>query len=436
MLQDIKIHLQNNFPFLTNKKLLLAISGGVDSMVLFDLFYSLDYTIEVAHCNFKLRGNDSEIDKLLVKEKCKQLNIPFHSISFETQKIAAQEKKSIQIIARELRYKWFYELLETLKLDYILTAHHLNDEIETFIFNLSRGTGLKGLTGIPDINNKVVRPLLTYAKSDILYYAKQKKIDWREDVSNEKTIYKRNFIRHKIIPELLLLNTDFLNNFKKSVTILKENNELVEEYIKKIKSEITHKNGALISISIKKLLEQKPLNTIIFNVFSDFGFYSTQEIIKILASETGSTIESKTHILLKNREELLIKEKNKEQNQAIYIIPLEKDDFLIEKPIKLQFEKSKKWVNNFTISLDLEKIKLPLTIRKWQKGDFFYPIGINGKKKVSKFFKDEKLSIFQKNETWLLCDANNSILWIINYRMDERFKLTENTKQFLHIKIC
>ncbi len=434
LLQEFKLHLDKSFIFLSEKKLLLAVSGGIDSMVLLDLMYCLGYEIEVAHCNFKLRGEDSLQDKLFVEKSCKQLKIKFHTIDFNTQEIAEKEKNSIQLVARKIRYNWFNKVCEQENLAYILTAHHLDDAIETFIINLARGTGIKGLMGIPQKNKNIIRPLLNFTKEALKNYALEKNIEWREDTSNQKQTYIRNKIRHQITPHLLTLNSNFHENFRHTQSVLKENQEIIDSYIALIKAIVTKKNGEIIHIFIPEIMSKNPLNTILYSVFSEYGLNSLEEINKLINSETGSIISTKTHNLLKNRDEILVNLKTKEEKKNYFI--LFKENYIaIDQPIKLELKKSTKQEVDSAVCLDLDCVKLPFNLRKWEKGDYFYPLGMKGKKKVSKFFKDQKLSIFEKNDAWLLCDANDSIIWIVNHRLDERVKITGKTTKILNIKL-
>jgi tRNA(Ile)-lysidine synthase len=229
MLTKFQHHIELNFPYLKEKKLLLAVSGGLDSMVLMHLFQELNYSIGIAHCNFQLRGKESDADENFVKLQAEKFQIPIFSTRFETEKFANTNKLSIQLAARKLRYDWFYQLLEEENYDYLLTAHHLDDQLETFLINLSRGTGIEGLTGIPATNDKIMRPLLPFSREEILAFAEENSLSWREDSSNASTKYLRNKIRHEVIPILKTLNPNFLPTFENTLEHLNQANALVND---------------------------------------------------------------------------------------------------------------------------------------------------------------------------------------------------------------
>ena len=448
MLTKLQQHITTNLPFLTNKKLLITISGGIDSVVLTNLLHKLNLNISLAHCNFKLRGKDSFKDALFVKNLSQRLNIPLFTIEFETEKYAAKHKISIQMAARDLRYNWFQKISEDQNFDYVLTAHHLDDVLETFIINLTRGTGLNGLTGIPEKNGNIVRPLLPFSRNDILIYAAKNKLTWREDKSNSSIKYVRNKIRHKVIPVLKELNPNLLNSFENTLNHLKGSQQISQEYINKIYKKLAVKKDNKLIFNIKKLQKLSNPKVYLYELLSKYGFTEFEDIEALLTAQSGKQVFSKTHQLLKDREVLILTEiKNNEMSLSYKISENTKK---IKEPISLKFEKidipfdSKSHQNKIleeillddknTISIDYDKITFPLTIRKWQKGDYFYPIGLNGKKKLSKFFKDEKLAITEKQNTWLLC-SNQQIIWVIGYRLDNRFKVSKTTSTILKIKL-
>lgn len=439
MKQELKFHIAKNLPFLKGKKLLIAISGGIDSIVLTRLFYELKFDIALAHCNFSLRGKESNKDEAFVKTLGANLNFTTHTIKFDTNTYAAEKGISTQMAARELRYNYFIELSNEFGYDYILTAHHLDDVLETFLINLSRGTGLEGLTGIPEVNDKIVRPLLPFNQNDILLFATRNKLSWREDESNSSLKYTRNRIRHKVVPVLKELNPSLLESFKATTKHLSDSLTIVNDCISELKSKILIKNDySNIHISIEQLNTLKNKEVYLYQLFKDYGFTAWDDISDLLTAQTGKQVFSKTHFLLKNRDELILGE----------IKPDEKTSFLIEKnikkidaPISLKFKKvnlkdaePKVTIDNLNeIYLDIDTLKFPLELRRWQKGDFFYPIGMRGKKKVSKYFKDEKFSAIEKQDAWILC-SGSAIVWIVNHRMDDRFKISKNTKTALKIK--
>jgi len=403
-------HIKKEFSFLNKSKLLVCVSGGVDSMVLINLLKRLNYDVSIAHCNFNLRNDESDLDEDFVKSYAFNNSIQFFSKSFVTQ----LPKHSMQMAARNLRYKWFYNILKTEKLDYIITAHHLDDSLETFILNLSRASGIEGLTGIKQLNDVIARPLLVFSKNEILNYAKANSIKWREDSTNKKNNYQRNQIRNEIIPLLKKLHPNFLDQSKKTMTFLKESNLIIDNYIQNIKNEnFTLKDDEII---ISKDFIKSNSN-IIFHLFKEYNFKHSDQILELCNSLSGKIIESNTHILLSNRSNLIIKEKTNRIDQ-IFEVGIKG----LLSPIEMNIEvgEFKTEFNKKSIYLSKKEIDFPLCLRKWKKGDVFFPFGMKGKKTVSKYYKDEKMSFFDKQNQWLLCN-NDEIVWVVGKRPDRRF---------------
>ena len=443
---EFKEHIAQNLPFLKDKKLLVAISGGIDSVVLTHLLKSLNYNFELAHCNFLLRGKESDKDESFVLELASKLGLKLHSKSFETEKYAESKNISIQMAARELRYNWFEELLQKNNLDYIITAHQKDDELETFLINFTRGTGLDGLTGIPIINGNIIRPFLPFSRNEILIYATKNKLKWREDSSNTSIKYIRNKIRHKVIPVLKELNPNLLDSFSKTMQNLNGSKQLVSDYLKLIKEKVVFESGDEIYFKINELNKLNHSKAYLFELLKTYNFTEWDDVTNLLKAQTGKYVVSKTHRLLKNRDQLILTALNVENHTECCKISSTTQS--IENPINLQFEtieipastKSDKtkilqelFLNNDTTEVfDFNVLQFPLTLRKWQKGDYFYPIGLSGKKKISKYFKDKKLSLFEKENAWLLCSGNN-IVWLVGKRIDDRFKVTSKTSTIFKI---
>ena len=432
MLTKFQNHLEQNFPYLKDKKLLLAVSGGLDSMVLMHLFHQLNYDIAIAHCNFQLRGKESDADEKFVKVKSEKLKVKSYFIRFETEKFANENKLSIQLAARKLRYDWFYQLLENENYDYLLTAHHLDDQLETFLINLSRGTGIEGLTGIPATNDKIIRPLLLFSREEILAFAEENSISWREDSSNASTKYLRNRIRHEVIPVLKTLNPNFLESFENTLEHLNQANTLVNDAAKMQFDLVVKQLDDQHIFDIPKLLELSNFKAYLYQWLKDFGFTAWNDIYDLVHANSGKQIFSETHVLLKDRNHLILFEKRDSQQSESYFV----NDFnsKVNIPLKLSFCKVANIsnVNANCIFVDENQLKLPLVIRKWQEGDVFYPAGMSGKKKLSKFFKDEKYSLLDKQNQWLLC-SNDEIVWVIGKRADQRFITKETTQNSIKI---
>ncbi len=445
MLPAFEEHIHNDLSFLKGKKLLIAVSGGVDSIVLTHLLNKLQFTISLAHCNFHLRGKDSDMDEVSVKTEASKLNIPCFITHFDTKYYATSKGISIQMAARELRYTWFDEIVQKNNFDYILTAHHADDDVETFLINLIRGTGLSGLIGIPAINKNVIRPLLPFTRIDIESFAKNNNLSWREDKSNAQTKYLRNKIRHDIIPILKSLNPNFMESFSKTLENLQGSKQLVEDRIDEIQNQLIQKDGTLLKFNIQKLKSLNNPKAYLFELLNSYGFTEWDDVLSLLNAQPGKQVFSKTHCLLKDREFLLLTELNPTNDEKKEYKISDKDQSIELANLKIKFTHQKiknlpqqqtnpKYTNNNLIYLDKDKLIFPLTVRKWKNGDYFYPIGMQGKKKLSKYFKDEKFSLLDKENIWLLC-SNNNIVWIIGKRLDNRFEINKNTTEILKIEI-
>jgi tRNA(Ile)-lysidine synthase len=436
MLQELQNHIKTNLSFLEGKKLLLAVSGGIDSMVLLDIFQQLHYNIVVAHCNFQLRGDDSAGDQEFVRRRGLQLLVPVYYKKFETTAYAEENKVSIQQAARKLRYDWFYEILNLEKAEYIITAHHLDDSLETFLINFSRGTGIDGLTGIPFLNHKVVRPLLNFSRADIEKYAKEKDVEWREDASNASNKYLRNGLRHNVIPKLKELQPQLLKNFKKTRDYLKQTQQFIFDVTQKEFYEVVTKDSGKLKIDIKKLLQLHNYQGYLYFWLSKYEFSAWNDVYSLVYAQLGKQVFAPNYTLLKDRDFLILYE-NGTYEKGVFEVEkytVKKSDKEIVKPMKMTFTEVDfiPKTNKNTIVIDEDKLVYPLVIRKFCEGDYFYPFGMRGKKKLSKYFKDEKISLIEKSYIWLLC-SKNEIVWIINHRMDDRYKVTDKTKSIIEI---
>lgn len=435
MVEKLKNHCNQHFPFLKQKKVLLAVSGGLDSMVLVYLFQQLHYEIGVAHCNFQLRGLESFEDQNFIQNYAKANSIPIFITQFDTQAFAQDYKLSIQVAARELRYNWFYELLETQNFDYVLTAHHADDNLETFLINLSRGTGLDGLTGIPEQNDKVIRPLLAFSRQEIEEYAKQNAIQWREDSSNASDKYLRNKIRHNVVPILKELNSNFIASFQKTQEYLQQAQVMVEDASIMVYQQVAKEVGEEIHFDLKKLKPLPNYKSYLYQWLREYGFSAWDDVYDLVDSQSGKQIFSSHFRLLKNRDYLVLCPLDFTDSKKEYFIT--KNQKEVKVPLNLSICKVTDISDTSIQSIFVDEMKLefPLVLRRWKEADSFQPFGMKGKsKKVSKFFKDEKLSLIEKEKTWLLC-SNNQIVWIVGMRQDERFKIDETTKKILKITV-
>ncbi len=435
MLEKFKIHIAQNFPSLKNGKLFLAVSGGLDSMVLLHLFRQLQYDIAVLHCNFQLRGIESFQDQIFVQEYSIKNSIPFFYTQFDTENFAKDYKLSIQVAARELRYSWFYEQLEDQNYDFILTAHHADDNLETFLINLSRATGLDGLIGIPEQNDKIIRPLLVFNRLEIENYANENQIKWREDSSNASDKYVRNKIRHQLVPILKEIHPNFLTSFQKTQQYLQQANEMVDDAASILFSQVVEEKGDAFYFNVKKLSKLPNYKSYLYHWLKDFGFSAWEDIYNLVDGQSGKQVFSNEFRLLKDRKYLILSSLIQEDTIDEYFI--EKNQSEVKIPLKLAICKVSdiSLASNTIIFVDEDLLVFPLVLRKWKTGDFFQPFGMNGKeKKISKLFKDEKLSLLDKENTWLLC-SNNQIVWVTGIRQDERYRIEKTTTNILKIQL-
>ncbi|MGY8919114.1 MAG: tRNA lysidine(34) synthetase TilS [Flavobacteriales bacterium] len=432
MFEEFKSHLINEFPFLFNNKILIATSSGVDSVVLCNLCNDLGLDFSIAHCNFSLRGEESDEDAKFAEALAKLLNVDFYLKKFNTISYKENSGLSTQMAARELRYKWFDDLL--INYDCLLTAHHLDDQLETFLMNLSRGSGLGGLLGIPIMNKKKIRPLLSFSKNQIVNYARENNISWREDSSNLSNDYLRNEIRNNVIPEFKKSAPDLLKNFNKSLNYLKNSKSYIQEKINETSKKIIFDEGHQVKYDIKEILRLDNLKMYLFEFFHKFGFNQLTDIENILTSQSGKQILSKTHRIVKDRDFLILEEIS---NMSFVSIDVGSDAAQVDTiygslffNLSLNFEKS---VDPSSVYVDLGKLVYPLRVEVYSKGMEFIPFGMSGKKSLSKFFKDKKLSIIDKNRSLVLVNGNNELIWVVNQRMDDRYKITESTSRILKI---
>lgn len=426
MFQKFKNHIDTNFSFLQDKKLLVATSGGLDSMVLVHLFQKLNFNFALAHCNFQLRNSESEADEKFVNSYAELHKIMCFTIKFDTKKYSEVHKLSTQVAARNLRYNWFNEILVQEKYDYIITAHQADDVAETFMINLSRGTGLEGLTGIPSQNGNIIRPMLPFSRKEIENYASENQLVWREDSSNASDKYVRNKIRHHIVPVLKEINDSFLSSFQNTLMHLNQQQSLVDDAVLLVYEKVVLEEKEQLKINISALLQYKNYKAYLYQWLHKYGFTAWNDVCDLVQSQTGKRIESENYILLKDRDYLLLSQKRILDYDTIVINSVtENTNFPLNFSICNFSDISNQ--NKNIIFVEESKLQYPLTIRKWREGDFFYPAGMLGKKKVSKYFKDEKFTLFQKQEA-LILESNNKIVWIIGHRADERFK-PENTNQ-------
>ncbi len=451
--------------FSPKDKLLLAVSGGVDSVVMCELCKQAGYNFIIAHCNFQLRGEESERDEQFVKELGKKYNTEVVVKKFDTEKYATENKISIQEAARELRYGWFAELVNSqlsivnsepvetpnhhspLPAEalakagvsiHLLTAHHADDNNETVLMNFFRGTGLHGLTGIPVSAGYIRRPLLGFSKEQLLEFAKENKLKFMEDSSNQSSKYTRNFFRNEIIPAIGKVYPQVKENLQDNINRFKEIEKLYLFSLGELKKKICKQRGSEVHVPVKQLMAFNN-RALIYEIITPYDFHEKQvdEVIKLADSESGKYIQSPSgsYRIIKHRHWFIISS----------VSPAESGNIIIEKGDKeIIFSEGKLWIeltsyqqpatSNNIACLDLKEIIFPLLLRKWKTGDYFYPLGMKKKKKLSRFLIDNKLSRSEKEKLWVI-ESNLRIIWVVGHRIDDRFKVTEKTKQVLQFSL-
>lgn len=419
MLLEFQAHIKS-LGISRSDSILLTVSGGLDSVVMSDLFFKSKLNFGIAHCNFNLRGVESDKDATFVRKLSEQFNCKFFETTFNTKVHIEKHKLSTQMAARELRYQWFEEIRVANDYSKIATGHHLNDSLETFLINLSRGSGLKGLLGIPEQTNTLLRPLLPFSREMILNYAQKHQLEWREDSSNATLDYLRNQLRHEVIPELIKVQPQFLEGFKTSLLNLNSTRIAFDQIVNDFKEKHFLIDKELIYISIESLISIQSNDALWYELFRAYGFPDLASLKALVAAQSGKFLESDTHRILKDRDQLIISVKKEFDKSESYFVLEDTQEITV--PLNLKFEQnnSVNSPNNKTAFLKFDKIKFPLKIRKWEEGDHFFPSGMRGKKLMSKFFKDQKFSKIQKENQWLLC-SENQIVWVIGHRCDERF---------------
>jgi tRNA(Ile)-lysidine synthase len=436
LLQRFKKHIQKEDLFHEKDKLLLAVSGGVDSVVLCELCKQAGYDFGIAHCNFQLRDADSERDEKFVSELANKYKVDFHVVKFDTKSFAKERKISTQEAARELRYNWFEETRKKGGYQYILTAHHADDNIETVMMNFFRGTGIKGIRGIEPKHGFIVRPLLFAHHSELEEFLHANKLDFVADYTNQQDDYTRNYFRNQVIPFIEKSFPEVNENILSNISRFREVELLYQQAVDLHKKKLIEVKGNEIHIPVLKLKKAEPLHSIVYEIIKEYGFSSSQtdEVITLLNSESGKYVQSSSHRIIKNRKWLIIAPNEAEKTDIIIIDGPGNWQLAIG---NLQIETTP--TTNFKLQtthslacLDANELKFPLLLRKWKQGDYFYPLGMKKKKKLSRFFIDQKLSKTGKEKVWVI-EMDKKIIWVVGYRIDDRFKVTDKTQKVIHI---
>lgn len=419
--------------------ILVGVSGGIDSVVLLDLLDKAGFAVSIAHCNFRLRGADSDLDEHFVEGLARKYDVPVFKTSFDTVDYARENKISVEMAARELRYNWFEMIRSTHHFDHIAVAHHRDDQVETFFLNLTRGTGVNGLIGMRPKNGKIVRPLLFASRDDIEHYRHEHFLDFREDLSNQTTEYQRNKIRHNLLPVMDSLNPSFREALIKTMSYLEDFSTICDHAIQQTweRVAVRKENDYYISIPELKLLD--PLRTYLFEFLKPYGFNSmvVGEVVSSLDGISGKQFFSPGYRLIHDRDALILTKLRPETRKQYY---LEEGVQEVTFPVHLKVSVLHRTGNfkipesTFVAYIDRDQIQFPLLIRRWQQGDYFKPLGMKGLKKISDYFIDIKLSLTEKENVWILANGEQ-VVWIIGYRLDDRYKITSGTQHVLKLEI-
>jgi tRNA(Ile)-lysidine synthase len=423
---------QNNL-FERNSKILAAVSGGMDSVIMAHLLKSAGSDFSIAHCNFQLRGDESANDQEFCNQLAQQLGVPFHTTSFDTLKYVADNKVSTQMAARELRYQWFEQIRQQSGYSVIALAHHQNDAIETILLNLTRGTGIAGLHGILPKNGMLVRPLLFLNRDEIKNIIDENQIAYVEDSSNASVKYARNKIRLEVIPKLKELNPALEHTFKNNLEHFKGLELILQQRVIWLKKELFVAKAEEIHISLAEIKKLEPKRLLLFNLLQEYGFNETvvDDLISALDKHSGRVFETTGFSLLLDRDQLILTKKGPLQYQPVKIGKNDHEVNYGGYKLNILHDDSPLIVKNnpMGLSADADLLVYPLTLRPWKQGDYFYPLGMKARKKLSDFFIGQKIPLHQKNEIPLLVNGNGELIWIGGYRPDERYKVTDNTKK-------
>jgi len=421
-----------------SSKFLLAVSGGIDSVVLSHLLDEANLNFAVAHCNFNLRSKESDRDQSFVEDLANTFDVKAHTASFETKKIAHSKKESIQMVARDLRYHWFEELREEFLYDYILTAHHKGDVAETILFNLTKGTGIEGLHGIKPVIGHLVRPLLFATRTQITEYATSRELAWREDSSNKLVKYSRNKIRHLVLPVLEEINPKAQESIYNASQRVSEAELFLKHALEQVLPLLIKKSKKDILIDLKTLTDTPGYTYVLHEILKPMGFnYSqAQSIVSSIHGLSGKLFYSASHVVNLDRSNLIISPLN--QKEVIYILTEFQDNLKTsDLEIVCKTIDNEHYIIESThkiVALDKNKLKFPLELRHWKQGDVFYPLGMKGKKKLSDFMIDAKIPVNLKSKLWVLV-SQNEIVALLNHRISDRFKITETTKRVYELTL-
>lgn len=429
--------LDEQLPQYEEQRFLLAVSGGLDSVVLAHLFENVRMNFSIAHCNFTLRGEESDGDEVFVKNLAERMEMTFFSKRFDTREYAQVNKLSIQMAARELRYNWFRELLKQHRFSRLVTAHHRNDQAETFFINLGRGTGIDGLSGMHVLDALLFRPLLPFTRCELERYAKEQGLTWREDSTNATTVYARNKIRHDVIPELEKLYPNFVTALGDAMDRLQDINSYYRMHMEADKNRMLRKNEFGFEFDFRELMQAPVPRLLLYELLRGFGFRFpvVQQMLEHHEKDSGKKFFSHTHRAVISRGMVLITRLSPEDLEVYEIPDLH---FRMEHPLQVNIKREKntgEWSTDpYTATFDAQQLRFPLSLRRWHKGDAFVPLGMKGKKKLSDFFIDARFSLVEKENVWVLCSADQ-IVWVVGHRIDDRYKVKADTDERIVVSV-
>jgi len=431
--QNFTAFIQQHQLFKANDVVLAAVSGGMDSVLLVHLLKLAGYTFAIAHCNFQLRGTDADADQAFCRQLAHNMEVPFHTINFHTSAYAREQKLSIQMAARQLRYQWFEELCLQHNYPAVALAHHQNDAIETILLNLTRGTGIAGLHGILPKNNRWVRPLLYLTRDEIAALVTQHQLAYVEDSSNASTKYARNKIRHQVIPHLKELNPNLEQTFERNLTHFRELEQLLQEQVAIAKKQVCTKHGNEVHLSLDAISRLMPQRLLLSGLLKDYGFNDTtiDSLINSLPKHSGRIFESAGYILVLDRGKLILSPKITDTLLPVTIDPENETARFGNYTFIITYTHEPGTIpkNADMAMVDAGLLVYPLTLRCWQQGDYFMPLGMHTRKKLSDFFVNQKVPVHQKTQIPILINGNGEVIWVAGYRLDNRYKLTDQTKK-------
>lgn len=436
MLEQFLNHINRHTLCTSSDKILLAVSGGMDSMVMLNLFKKANYPIAVAHCNFQLRGIEAEQDEQFVADACQSLGVPFFNKKFNTQQYATDNRLSIQVAARELRYAWFTELMNNEKFNFLATAHHVNDSLETVLLKWIHGSSLESFAGIPVRNQNVIRPLLFATRNQLSEFASESAIMWRNDSSNDSDDYQRNFIRHQVIPKLKEINPALESTFQHGLKKIVGELEFLKSQLEQWKKDHLHEKSGQVFIDKTALLNSTFSDSLLWRVVREYGFNIDQchDMMEAMQKQSGKKFIGTSHLLTLDRNHIIISPYD-DAYEAVTI--REKNESIVRGAWEITLSRPKSVdisTNPITATLDADKIKFPVTWRYWQPGDSFYPLGMENRKKLSDFLIDRKIPLADKNGISVL-ESEGEIIWVVGHRIDNRYKITPETKSVITFSV-